>query len=528
LISIPSKGGTLTEGIVGTPRFINPVLAVTDADKDLDALVYAGLLHATSDGSYENLLAQSVNVSADGKTYFVQIKPDALFQDNTPVTADDIIYTINLIEDPLIKSPLKGNWDGVTVEKIDNYSVEFHLKSAYAPFLENLTIGILPKHIWGKVSIDEFPWSDLNLNAMGAGPYRVVGVSRDSSGIPSEIDLKAFPKYEYGEPNITNIKTIFYSNESKAVSALISNDIDSLGGISPDNASLLQKRGFNLITATLPRVFGLFWNQNQNKIFSDKNVRQALSLGAPREDIVSTSLGGFAQAVDGPLGDSLTDTNSYDARMGQAMKILDSAGYKIASSTGIRAKTTGKGKTLSTTVLKFSIATADAPDLVSAAHLLADSYKSLGFDVSVNVYESGDLQQNIIRGRKYDALLFGEVVGRDKDLFPFWHSSERFDPGLNIALYANSNVDKLLDTLRTTSNTKVQQDTLNSLLKEFDSDIPAAFLYAPKYVYAIPSKVKRVELKTVNQGSERFLNVSSWYTETDNVWQIFASQPVSN
>ncbi len=528
LIGIPSKGGTLVEGIIGTPRFINPVLAVTDADKDMSILVYAGLLRANPDGTYENLLAKSIDVTPDGKTYFVHIKEEAVFQDNSPVTADDIIFTIDRIKDPLIKSPIRGNWEGVTAEKIDDHSMAFHLKAAYAPFLGNLTVGILPKHIWDKVTTDEFPWSDLNLNAIGAGPYKVVNVSRDSSGIPSEINLKSFNKFAGGDVYITDIKNVFFNNESKAVSALITSDIDSLGGISPENALTLSKKGFNLVTATLPRVFGLFWNQNQNKIFADKNVRLALSLAAPREDIVSESLKGFAEAVDGPLSNNLADKDSYENRLKQAGAILDKAGYKMASTTNLRVKTTGKGKTLATTNLKFSIATADAPDLVSAAHLLADTYKKLGFDVSVNVYESGDLQQNIIRERKYDALLFGEVIGRDRDLYPFWHSSERFDPGLNIALYANSKVDKLLDTLRKTSDTSMQQDTLNSLLKEFDSDIPAAFLYAPKYVYAIPKRVERVELKTVNHGSERFLNVSNWYTETDNVWQIFTSGPVSN
>lgn len=521
LIKVPAKGGTLSEGIIGTPRFINPVLAISDADKDMTALVYAGLLSAKPDGTYQNELAESMDVAPDGKTYSVRIRRDARFHNGASVTADDVLFTIEKIKDIAIKSPQKGNWSGVDVEKIDDYSVAFHLKSPYAPFLENLTIGILPKRVWEKVSADEFPWSDLNLNAIGAGPYEVTSVSRDSSGIPSEIKLKAFNKFVMGEANITNMRVVFYNSESKAVSGLISGDIDSLGGISPANATTLSKRGFNLVTATLPRVFGLFLNQNQNKIFADKAVRTALSLGAPREEIVNNSLNGFAEIVDEPIPQESTDKSSYSERMEKAKKILDSAGYKMASSTGLREKTTGKGKNQITTKLKFSIATADTADLISAAKLLVDSYKSLGFDVSLNVFESGDLQQNIIRGRKYDALLFGEIIGRDKDLYPFWHSSERFDPGLNIALYANSKVDKLLDNLRKESDTSKQQDILSSLLKEFDSDVPAVFLYAPKYIYAIPKAVERVELKTVNHGSERFLNVSEWFLETDNVWKIF-------
>ncbi len=524
LVNAPKKGGTLAEGIVGVPRFINPVLAVTGPDKDLTALVYAGLLKAEADNSYENLLAQSVEISPDNKTYFARLKENAVFEDGVPITADDIIFTIERIKDPSIKSPQRANWEGVAVEKIDNKTVAFRLKSPYAPFMENLTIGILPKHVWEKVTADEFSWSDLNLNAIGAGAYKVASVSRDSSGIPNQINLKSSDKFVGGQADIANIKTLFFSNESKAVSALLAGDIDSLGGVSPENAVTLQKRGFNLVTATLPRVFGLFFNQNQNKIFADKNVRAALSLAAPREDIIALSLKGFAEAIDGPLPGILTNKDPYEDRLIKAGKLLDLAGYKISSSTLFRVKTAGKGKSLTTTSLAFSIATADAPDLVSAANLLAESYKKLGINITVNVFEAGDLQQNIIRERKYDALLFGEVVGRDLDLFPFWHSSERFDPGLNIALYANSRVDKMLDNLRKESDTAKQQDILSSLVKEFETDSPAAFLYAPKYVYVIPKNVERVELSAVNSGSERFLDVSNWYTETTGVWKIFVKE----
>ncbi len=521
-VEIPKKGGALTEGIVGTPRFINPVLAITDADKDVTALVYAGLVKATAQGEYENLLAKSVDVSDDGKTYFVHLKEGLIFHDNKPLTADDVIYTIEKIKDPMIKSPKRANWEGVSIEKIDNLSINFHLKQPYAPFLENLTIGILPKHIWSKVVPDEFQWSSLNLEAIGAGPYIVNSVSRDSGGIPSEISLKAFNEYVKGEPFITNIKVLFYNNENKAVSSLISGEIDSLGGIAPENAETLSKRGFNIVSPTLPRIFALFFNQNHNKILADKNVRKALSLVAPREQIVSESLKNFGAPIYGPILNVSSKNIVSGDGLKEAGEILDKAGYKIASSTnGFRVKTTGKGKTAVSTPLKFSIATADTSDLVSAANILKNTYEKLGVEVSVEVFEAGDLQQNIIRERKYDSLLFGEVIGREMDLFPFWHSSERFDPGLNVALYANSKADKLLDSLRKIADNTKQQETLSLLIKEFDSDIPATFLYAPKYVYAISKRVKRVELKTVNNGSERFLDISDWFIETDSVWKIF-------
>ncbi len=523
LVETPAVGGKINEGIVGTPRFINPVLAISDADKDMTALVYAGLVTPEKNNEYKNLLAESVDISPDGKTYFVHIKQNAEFQDKKPVTADDIVFTVSKIKDPAIKSPRKANWEGVEVEKIDNLTVNFHLKSPYAPFMENLTIGILPKHLWEKVPTEEFPWSNLNLNAVGAGPYKVVSVSRDSGGIPSNIELTSFDKFVLGKPYVTKINASFFSNESKAVSALISNDIDSLGGISPENAGVLKNRGFRIETATLPRVFALFFNQNKNKILTDKNIRKALSLAIPREEIVSNSLKGFAIPINGPVPTETISEDSFEKRLMLAGEVLDKLGYKMSSTTNLRIKTTGKGKTLTSTGIKFAIATADTPELISVAHSLEKAYKKLGIEVSINIFEQGDLQQNIIRERNYETLLFGEVIGRNTDLFPFWHSSERFDPGLNIALYANSKVDKLLDNLRKESNTSKQQDILDSLLSEFNADYPAAFIYAPKYIYVVPKGLKNVLLNTLNIGSERFLGVSTWYKETNSVWKIFAN-----
>ncbi len=522
LVGVPSHGGTLREGIIGTPRFINPVLAISDTDKDITALVFSGLLRPKIGGGYENNLASSYELSEDGKTYTVRLDPGARFHDNTFVTADDVVFTVEKIKDPMLKSPRRGDWEGVSVERSDERTVLFHLKKPYAPFLENLTLGILPKSIWSKVSIDEFPWSEFNLQAIGSGPYKVEKITRNSGGIPSEITLRSFEEYVRGEPYISRIKTIFYPNENKAVSALIGGDVESLGGVSFGTAEILARRGFHIETAILPRVFALFFNQNHQKVLADKNVRQALAMAVPREKIVSESLLGYAIPVDGPLPE-MAENISYENRLTDAAALLDKAGYVLTGSSTVRAKTTGTGKNKVSTPLSFTIATADTPDLTAAAEKLAEGYRALGVDVSVRVYESGDLQQNIIRSREYDALLFGEVVGRERDLFPFWHSSERFDPGLNIALYANSAADKLLDKLRSESDTLEQQEILASLRKEFTADAPAAFIFAPKYVYVVPERLKRVALESVNHGSERFAGVREWYIDTNTVWKLFAN-----
>lgn len=165
-VDVPASGGTLVEGVVGYPRYINPALYVTDAGKDLTGLIYSGLLKANPDGTLSGDLAKSWNVSADGLTYTVYIKDNTYFQDGTPVTADDVQFTINKILDPELKSPEEANWDGVTVNVLNSKEIEFVLKKPYTPFIQNLTLGILPMHIWKDVSSDAFPLANTTSNQL--------------------------------------------------------------------------------------------------------------------------------------------------------------------------------------------------------------------------------------------------------------------------------------------------------------------------------------------------------------------------
>jgi peptide/nickel transport system substrate-binding protein len=141
--------------------------------------------------------------------------------------------------------------------------------------------------------------------------------------------------------------------------------------------------------------------------------------------------------------------------------------------------------------------------------------------------DQGDLSQNVIRPRKYDALLFGEVVGRALDLYAFWHSSQRNDPGLNIALYANSTTDTILEELRATRSEEERLSLYGQFEDELKKDIPAIFLYAPDFVYSIPNNVEGVELGFISRPSDRFLSVSRWHREVDYVWPFFSSRKTS-
>lgn len=522
LVEVPLRGGTLAEGVIGNPRFINPVLAITDADKNLVSLIYSGLVRVGADGKTENDLADSIDISPDGLTYTIKLKSGAEFQDGAPLTADDVVFTIQKILDPSLKSPLFGDFAGVNVRKLDDLTVAFTLKKPYAPFIDNLSVGILPKHVWSAVTDDEFYFSQWNILPVGSGPYKVESVTRDSGGIPNYYELTPFDKTLSGEPYIAHYIFKFYSSESELVDAYASGDIQSAAGISPEEAEALKKDGARILTAPLPRVFGVFFNENQNKALLDKAVRQALELSAPKEDIVNKVLLGYGTPIDGPLPPSLFPSidESLSAplsdRIKQAADILAKAGW-VKNADGILEK---KSKT-DTLRLSFSISTSDNAELAAAANMLKAAWQDLGAEVSVSVYDQGDLNQNVIRPRHYEALLFGEVVGREGDVYPFWHSSERNDPGLNIALYVNSSVDKILEASRTETDPDKREALYKSFADTVESDVPAVFLYSPSFIYVVPSSVKGVSLGDLGSAQDRFRNVADWFIETNSVWNIF-------
>ena len=434
------------------------------------------------------------------------------------VTADDVIFTVEKAQDSELKSPREANWTGVKMHKIDNTTVSFTLNQAYSAFIQNTTLGILPKDIWSKASIEEFPFSQFNTKPVGTGPYKIDYITYTGSGLPSEYHLISFNKYALGQPYITKVVIKSYQNEKDLTQAYKDGDIESMHSVSPKELPELKTKNSEVILSPLPRIFGVFFNQNVAPVFVNKEVRQALNVAADKQEIIDGVLGGYGQPIDSPVPlSTIADaTTTNTDRIESARNILTKAGWK-QNANGIFEK---KDKT-TTTTLSFSITTGNVPELKETAYLLQKQWQALGAQVEVKVFEIGDLNQNIIKPRKYDSLLFGEVVGRDMDLYPFWHSSQRNSPGLNIALYTNLKADKLLENIRSSSDPEDREGYFSSLKKEISADSPAVFTYSPYFIYLVPKKVQSVRIGNVTTGGERFADIGKWYIETNNVWKIF-------
>ncbi|MBI3633039.1 MAG: hypothetical protein HY226_01990 [Candidatus Vogelbacteria bacterium] len=459
------------------------------------------------------------------------MRKNAVWQDSKPVTSDDVEFTLQEAKDPLIKSYKRPGFEGVTVEKVDDKTIVFKLKQPYTPFLENTTLGILPKHIWGNISSESFSNTKYNLEPIGSGPYMINNIvttkTSDStygiSVLPQYYDLAPFKYFALGEAKIETVRIRFYPNEDELLSAYRSGEIEAINTIPPQIAKSLKDQGAKVIEVTLPRIFAVFFNQNHSKAVADKAVRGALNAVTNKTDIVNEILLGFGTQISGPVPNSsvspTTASTSDAVRIANAQKILTTGGWKFNTKKNIWEKTVKKVKT----TLAIDISTADTPELKNAAEIIKKNWEQLGVQVNLNVFEIGDLNQNVIRPRKYDALFFGEIIGRNPDLFSFWHSSQRNDPGINISMYTNSKADKLLGAARVELDPNKKAKIYSDLQKELDNDTPAIFIYSPSFLYAPPSKIKNLVMGSITIPSDRFLSIYKWYIDTEKVWKIFAN-----
>jgi peptide/nickel transport system substrate-binding protein len=521
-VLIPADGGALREGIVGTPRFINPLLALTDADRDLVMLTYSGLMRAQPNGTLVPDLAENYLISDDGKTYTFTIREDARFHDRKPVTADDIVFTVHMAQNSALKSIKRADWEGVEVKKVSDYIVKFNLDRPYAPFLENTTLGILPKHLWADIGAQEFSFTNLNIHPVGSGPYIVKNIKYNSSGIPTAYTLKSFNAYAIQKPYIGKIELSFYPDDQTLVKAWNEHAVDALSGVS---ASLLidTTRDARLLRIAFPRIFAVFFNQNHAKIFADDDIRDAVNLAIDKQQIINLVLGGYATEIDNPIppqsvASTILPTSLSEEEMAErqqrARTLIGNAGWEFNEEENIWQNDDEE-------TLHFSLATANTEELKQAAHVIATQLAAIGIPIAVNTYDTSELNQNIIRTREYDALLFGEVVGRTFDLFAFWHSSQREDLGLNIAMYASAKVDKLLEQARKTHDPQERRELHEEIADTITEDTPAVFLYAPDFIYIIPEYIKGTNQNMIATPSERFSNVYEWYIETERVWHFF-------
>ncbi|MBX4200696.1 peptidoglycan-binding protein [Candidatus Parcubacteria bacterium] len=620
--SVPSFGGTYKEGIVGQPRFINPIYGETnDVDRSLIDLVFSGLMTYDKDGNIVKDLAKSYIISGDGKTYTFTLNDNILWHDGHKLTADDVIFTIKTIQNSDYKSPLRANWIDVDTEKISDNSLRLVLKQPYNSFLENCTLKIIPAHIWQNILPENFTLSAYNLQPIGSGPFSFSNLVQTKTGFVETLNLQSNRRY-FGSPSfISSISFKFFATIDDLAKSASSGQIDGFTLEAVDktgtdtigkkiNRSWLGNNTFSPYHFSLPRYFAVFFNNQKTSLFSDPNVRKALTYATNKPDLLgkinaqSTLEKDAIKAADSPI---LSDfygfaapSNPYAFDTVKAGALLDAAGFKL-NSQGQREKDvkkqaafqfknylkvgskgndvtllqgcltrlddnfkallegetngaygkgtenavtefqkkylpganptgeTGEGTRTklnelcttpspTTQSLSFTLVTINQPQLVQTANILKAYWQSVGVSVTINAASISELK-TIIKNRSYDALLYGETLGMEPDIYPFWYSSQKIDPGLNLSEYENKDADKLLKDARQAVDENQKTAALEKLQQMILADAPALFLYNPDYLYWIHDTVNRIDTTKIADPAKRFSNVTNWFLNTKRVWK---------
>ncbi len=498
----PVPGGVYTEGLLGEVRILNPVLPENTATSDVNRLVFNGLTRVNDRRQIEPDLAERWEVSADQKTYTFYLRRDVKWHDGKQFTSKDVAFTVAAIQNPDSKSPLAYNWQGIKFDRPDDYTIKFTLPNSYTAFLSATTVGILPSHVLDSIQLSQLRIHPFSQRPIGTGPF----VLDDFGGDKGLITLKANPDYFRGKPLLDEVHFALYKTPEALLNGYARKQIAGISSINTSQLSAAAKiDSLKIYEYSLPAYVGLFFNTKTGYL-ANVDVRRALTQAVDKESIITSSLSNRASSVYYPILPGQAGFNPKATRYGYDPE----AASKVLASNKPQ-------KPLRLVTLK-------SPEYSSVARQLAQQLSLVGVAVEVKEVDIVSLQQNHIRPRNYDILLYGQNAGIDSDVYSFWHSSQADDPGLNVSNYRSAEADKLLAAARLSRDPEARAAKFASFVDVWAKDTPAVLLYSPLYLYGQDRLVEGVNAGKIAEPSDRFYNVEAWSMKRTRILKRDANQ----
>ena len=517
-VTVPDYGGTYVEGIAGNPHAINPILSQSNpVDQDLVSLIFTGLTKANEKGEIVPDLAESWDISPDETVYTFYLRQDVLWHDGAPFTAQDVLFTISAIQNPAFECSLflSDMWRSVVIQQVDTYTVRFILREPFAPFLDYTTLGIIPAHILASVPIETLRDSKFNTAPIGTGPFKVDEVSA------RRVLLVANPDFYGPRSYLDRIEFAFYPSDAAVFEARKRKEVAGLARILPEQLDVVRTDdSLTLYTAPLSGYNLVFLNLDRG-VFQDRTVRQAMMWALDRQALLDGLLGGQGMVVHSPI---LPDSWAYDADVPRyshdphkAIALLEEAGWFDDNQDGVRER--------GSVQLEFTLVTnEDDPVRVAMIEAISEQLAEVGIRAIPQTVGWEELA-GMLRLRRFDAILAGwQGLPPDPDPYPYWHSSQATEDGLNFANCLNSEMDELLESARSTSNREERQELYRRFQLLFQADVPSLLLYQPVYNYAVDSSFRNVQLGPMIATSDRFRTMSDWYIATQRMLLSEAKQ----
>jgi peptide/nickel transport system substrate-binding protein len=513
----PVAGGIYAEATLGPIETLNPLYASSSAERSAAKLLFSSLYDYDNTGHLRDNLASSIKAAKDQRHYTVTLRQDALWHDGQPITAADIVFTVNTMKNPDVRALMRRNWFDVTVKQIDTHTVEFTLPTSHAAFPHALTFAVLPKHILESVRPGSMRENIFSVSPTGSGPFSLRLLQSSNSREGHKIaHLVAWNEYYRGAPKLQRFELHAYSTPEAIAQAVKTRDVNAAIDVNTVSDQLPR----NMVTESHPinaAVYALF-NTSTGPL-SDKNIRRALQIGTDR-DKLRMAVGNNVPALSGPFLNGQIETvalpNAPKYQLTKAKNLLTKAGWKQAGEGTIRKNRQKQPLVMQLKVLKDQY----SPAVTS----LVDQWKQLGIDVKVTELDASSGDQSYIRSvlqpRDYDVLVAKLDIGADPDVFAYWHSSQANSTGLNFTNYKNAISDDALLSARLRSEKPLREQKYWAFTKQWYVDAPAIGLYQAVDVYTHSKTTQSLAPEQAMPSSEdRYADVIYWTAEMGQVYK---------
>jgi peptide/nickel transport system substrate-binding protein len=516
---VPVEGGAYTEALVGEISRLNPLLDNgNQVDRDIDRLLYRGLVSFDGRGLPQPDLAEGWSVSADGTLYTLTLRDDAVWHDGEPVSSDDVIYTFSQFQDADYPgSPdLVEMWQSINIIRLDDRTVQFQLPEPFAPFLDYLAEGLLPDHLLRGAQIEDLIDHPFNLEPVGTGPFRFERFLLEDGRITG-VSLTAFDDFYGGRPFLDRVEFHTYATADDALAAHRDGEIEGLSKVEPAQlAEVLPDPELNQYSARLPQAGVVFLNlKHPEKTFlADKQIRQALLMAINRQWLIDEALAGQGIVAAGPIL-----PGSWAAAEGlepvafdpdQAAALLETAGWTLP--TGATSQSAEYVRSKDGAPLSLTLTHADEPRSAQLAQMIASSWAAIGVQTELQAADPESLIPAHLQAGAYEALLteIDYSPYPDPDPYPFWHDTQ-IEGGQNYSGFDDRNSSIWLERARTTPDIAKRAEYYRSFQHRFRDQVPALFLYHPIFNYAVDSGVQGVSMGPLVDPSDRLAGIGNWY-----------------
>lgn len=507
--TVPARGGHYVEAVVGPIATLNPLqIQPGDPEADIARLIFSGLVRLDAQGLPEGDLAQRWEVSEDGLRYTFYLRPNVRWHDGAPLTAEDVLFTVRLLQSPDLPGPPERAriWQSIEVVPVNSLTVQFRLPEPLALFPDLLTFGILPAHSLRDVPPAQIPTHPFNLNPIGTGPYRVTSVHVEEGRI-QRVVLSANPSYFRGPPLLEQVEFRIFPDTRTALLAYRAGEVHGVARISPSDLDQIRTLpSLNLFSAILSSYQAILLN-HASPLFRDREVREALWLALDRQRLIDQFLSGQGVIANSPIPPGHWAHHPqlppvpYDPEKARAL--LEARGWVIPDGGTVRQK--------GDLVLRFRLAaSADGfHDLI--AQEIARQWRAIGIAVDVDPIP-GDLVGQVLAPHRFDAALVELMIPGDPDPYPFWHETQ-VDSGQNYSGFRDRDISEVIEEARRTLDIARRRELYWRFQELFQEKVPAILLFYPVYTFAVDERISGIQVGALfNAPADRFEGITEWYT----------------